>query len=157
MRWPGVIAPGRTSPMPVTSVDFFPTFLDLSGRPAAQDAVLDGISLASHLRGGNPPAREAIFWHYPHYHSAGFGGPAGAVRAGDWKLIEYYETTLTGKGAPLELFNLREDPAESRNLAPTEPKRVAALQKRLGMWRDSVGAQMPAVNPDYDPAPLTNK
>ncbi|HUR59527.1 MAG TPA: sulfatase, partial [Opitutaceae bacterium] len=85
VRWPGVVAAGKTSAMPVTTVDFFPTFLELSGKPAAAGAVVDGVSLASVLRGGAAPAREAIFWHYPHYHAAGINGPAGALRAGDWK------------------------------------------------------------------------
>ncbi len=153
MRWPGVIAAGRTSAMPVTSVDFFPTFLEVAqaGTPPLRHD-FDGVSLAAHLRGGAAPARDAIFWHYPHYHSAGFGGPAGAVRAGDWKLIEYYETSLTGKGAPHELFNLRDDPAEARNLASAEPRRVAALKAKLAAWRDAVGAQMPTVNPAFDSA-----
>ena len=93
-----------------------------------------------------------IFWHYPHYHAAGINGPAGAVRAGDWKLVEYYETTLTGQGAATELFNLREDPAETRNVADKEPKRVAALMKKLSEWRAAAGAQMPTVNQDFDPA-----
>jgi arylsulfatase A-like enzyme len=118
---------------------------------------MDGISLAAHFRGENVPAREAIFWHYPHYHSAGIGGPAGAVRMGDWKLIEYYETTLTGQGAPTELFNLGDDPGETRNLAEKDPKRVAALKTKLEAWRKSVGAQMPTVNPDYDPAKRKDK
>jgi uncharacterized sulfatase len=157
MRWPGVITPGWVSPMPVTTVDFFPTFLELTGKTAAREAVLDGVSLVSHLRGGNPPAREAIFWHYPHYHSAGIHGPAGAVRAGSWKLIEYYETTLTGQGATLELFNLADDPAEKTNLVEREPKRVAALKGRLEEWRKSVGAQLPTVNPNFDPAKVKQK
>ena len=152
MRWPGVIASGRTSNAPVTSVDFFPTFLELSGGTPKADASIDGASLVSLIRGGAAPSRDAIFWHYPHYHSAGINGPAGAVRAGDWKLIEYYETTLTGKGAAIELFNLKDDPAETRNMADKEPKRVAALLKRLGDWRQAVGAQMPTVNPNFDPA-----
>jgi arylsulfatase A len=157
MRWPGHITPGRVSHAPVTSVDFFPTFLELSGKPAARDAAADGMSLAAHIRGGSAPAREAIFWHYPHYHAAGFGGPAGAVRAGDWKLIEYYETTLTGKGAPIELFNLRSDSAEEKNLAEQELKRVAELKGKLAAWRNAVGAQMPTVNPEYDPARANGK
>ena len=157
LRWPGVIAAGRTSNAPVTTVDFFPTFLELTGgakrvTPPAADASLDGVSLVSLLRGGAAPSREAIYWHYPHYHSAGIGGPAGAIRAGDWKLIEYYETSLTGQGAPLELFNLRDDPAETRNLASADPRRVTALQEKLSAWRTAVGAQMPTVNPAFDPA-----
>lgn len=152
MRWPGVIASGTLSPAAVTTVDFFPTFLELSGGPVARRAGLDGESLVPLLRGGAALKRDALFWHYPHYHAAGEGGPAGAVRAGDWKLIEYYEHTIAGVGRAPELFNLRDDPAETRNLAATQPKRVAALQAQLAAWRGKVGAQMPALNPDYDPA-----
>jgi arylsulfatase A-like enzyme len=151
-RWPGVVPAGGTSATPVTSVDFFPTLLELSGRPADPQAVVDGVSLAAHLRGGPAPAREAIFWHYPHYHSAGDGGPAGAVRAGDWKLIEYYEHTLTGAGRAPELFNLRSDPAETRNLADAEPARVARLRALLAAHHAATGAQLPTPNPAHDPA-----
>lgn len=150
LQWPGVIAAGRTSDLPVTSVDFFPTLVELAG--GRTTGAIDGVSLAAFLRGGPAPAREAIFWHYPHYHSAGIHGPAGAVRAGDWKLIEYYEMALTGEGAPLELFNLRTDPAEARNLAAAEPERVTALREKLAAWRAATGAQMPTANPKFDPA-----
>lgn len=152
IRWPGVIAASRVSAMPVTTVDFFPTLLDLTGQPAAPGSVIDGISLAAHLRGGPAPARDGIYWHYPHYHSSGDGGPAGAVRSGDWKLVEYYEHTLTQTGRAPELYNLRADPAETRNLAATEPTRVAALLSQLAAFRRTTQAQMPAPNPDYSPA-----
>ncbi|MBL9186182.1 MAG: sulfatase [Opitutaceae bacterium] len=152
MRWPGVISAGRVSDAPVTTVDFFPTLLELTGQPAAPDAVVDGLSLAAHLRGGPPPARSAIYWHYPHYHSAGDGGPAGAVRAGDWKLVEYYEHTLAKTGRAPELYNLRTDPTESKNLAASDPARVANLLSMLAAHRKATNAQMPALNPDYDPA-----
>jgi hypothetical protein len=97
MRWPGVIAAGRTSNMPVTIGGLLSELSGTHRRAGVADAVLDGVSLVSHVRGGAAPAREAIFWHYPHYHAAGINGPAGAVRAGDRKLVEYYETTLTGR------------------------------------------------------------
>ena len=151
-RWPGVVPAGTTSAAPVTSVDVFPTVLELSGRHAGPGTVIDGVSLAAHLRGGPPPAREAIFWHYPHYHAAGDGGPAGAVRAGDWKLIEYYEHTLTGTGRAPELFNLRADPAETRNLASAEPQRLAELRARLAAHLAATQAQLPVPNPAHDPA-----
>lgn len=151
IRWPGVIAAGRVSDAPVTTVDFFPTLLELTGQPAAPDAVIDGLSLVGHLRGGPAPARPAIFWHYPHYHSAGDGGPAGAVRAGDWKLVEYYEHTVTKTGRAPELYNLRDDPAETRNLAASDPARVANLLSMLAAHRATTHAQMPTPNPAYDP------
>lgn len=152
VRWPGVIAPGRISVMPVTTVDFFPTFLELAGAPAPRGVPLDGVSLAGLWRGSPAPAREAIFWHYPHYHAAGSGGPAGAVRSGDWKLIEYYEYTRAHTGRAPELYNLRYDPGETQNLSAQEPARATALLALLAAHRTATGAQMPAVNPAYDPA-----
>lgn len=157
IRWPGVVARGRVSDLPVTTVDFFPTLLDLTGQPAASKGELDGISLASHLRGEPAPVRDGIYWHYPHYHASGLGGPAGAVRAGNWKYIEYYETTLTGKGHELELFDLRADPGEAKNLAADEPAKVAKLRAQLAAWRKAVGAQMPTVNPGFDPTKMNKR
>ncbi len=152
IRWPGVIAAGRVSDVPTSTVDFFPTLLELTGKPAAASAVIDGVSLAAHLRGGGAPARPAIFWHYPHYHASGEGGPAGAVRAGDWKLVEYYEHTLAKIGRPPELYQLRTDPGETKNLASSDPARVASLLSLLAAHRAATDAQMPTVNPAYDPA-----
>ena len=152
IRWPGVIAAGRVSDVPTSTVDFFPTLLELTGKPAASSAVIDGVSLAAHLRGGGAPARPAIFWHYPHYHASGEGGPAGAVRAGEWKLVEYYEHTLAKIGRPPELYQLRTDPGETKNLAASDPARVASLLSLLAAHRAATDAQMPTVNPAYDPA-----
>ncbi len=152
IRWPAAIAAGRVSDAPVTSVDFFPTLLELAGKSVAHDAVIDGVSLVSLLRGGPAPARPAIFWHYPHYHTAGDGGPAGAVRAGEWKLVEYYEHTIAKTGRAPELYNLRTNPAETRNLAASDPARVANLLAMLAAHRAATNAQMPTLNPAFDPA-----
>lgn len=170
LRWPGVIAEGLVSDMPTSTVDFFPTLLEIAGQPppggtvvppeglapavtgSTRELIIDGISLLPHLRGSPAPARLAIYWHYPHYHSSGDGGPAGAVRAGDWKLIEYYEHTLAGIGRSPELYNLRIDPAETTNLAAAEPTHVARLRSLLADHRTATHAQMPTINPAYDPA-----
>jgi len=88
-------------------------------------------------------AREAIYWHYPHYHNT---TPGGIIRAGDWKLIEYFED------GRVELYNLREDLGETKDLAAASPEKAAELRKKLADWRTSVGAQMPTPNPNYDPA-----
>jgi uncharacterized sulfatase len=151
MRWPGVIAPGAVSDFATTTMDFFPTLLELAGISATPAASLDGISFASTLRTGSTPLREALYWHYPHYHPAGLG-PSGAVLAGDWKLIESFEAGLTSQPEACELFNLRDDPGEKNNLSTAEPARTAALRAQLAAWRKSVQAQMPTLNPRYDPA-----
>ena len=120
----------------MSSVDFFTT---LTGRRG-----VDGVSLVPLLRGGKI-AERPLFWHYPHYSDQG-GAPAGAVRLGGWKLIEFFED------GRLELFQLTEDPGETLNLASREPGRTGKLHRLLKDWRQGVKAVMPAVNPGYDPA-----
>jgi hypothetical protein len=85
-----------------------------------------------------------LYWHYPHYPNQG-GKPGGAVRAGDWKLIEFYEN------ARRELIDLKADPGENRNLAEAKPDVVKKLADQLAGWRDRVGAKMPKPNPGRRP------
>ena len=94
---------------------------------------------------GDALDREALFWHYPHYHGAG-NSPSGAIRSGDFKLIEYFE------GGTLELYDLAADLREQRDLADAMPDTTEALHRELRAWRDSVDAQMPPPNPNYEPA-----
>jgi hypothetical protein len=90
------------------------------------------------------PAR-TLYWHFPNYTNQG-GRPAGAIRDGDWKLVEQFED------GRLELYNLAEDPSEKKNAAETEPERARELVRKLQAWRESVGAAMPTINPEFDPA-----
>jgi uncharacterized sulfatase len=126
----------------VTSVDFYPTFLELAECEPPQDQKLDGQSLVPLLDQSGEPERQAIFWHYPHYHHS---VPAGAVRLGDWKLIEFYDDNH------IELYDLHKDIGENQNLASSEPVKAKELQQLLAEWRISVNASMPVPNPDYDP------
>jgi arylsulfatase A-like enzyme len=142
VRWPGAVKPGTTSDEVVISVDFFPTILEMAGVAPDPKLVLDGISLVPVLKQAGKLTREAVYWHYPHYHNT---TPGGIIRAGDWKLIEYFEDNR------VELYNLREDLGETKDLAATSPEKAAGLRKKLADWRTSVGAQMPTPNPDYDP------
>lgn len=138
---PGVTRPGSICDTPVITTDFHPTLLELAGQPLHPREHRDGVSLLPLLKGGameHPP----LFWHYPHYGNQG-GAPHGAVREGDWKLIEWYED-----GA-LELYNVSEDIGEKNNLAASNPGKVAALKAKLVAWRSEVGAVMPTPNPDF--------
>jgi len=143
VRWPGVVKAGSTSDEVVISVDFFPTILEMAGVAYEPDPkhVLDGISFVPVLKQAGKLTREAIYWHYPHYHNT---TPGGIIRAGDWKLIEYFED------GRVELYNLREDLSETKDLAAASPEKAAELRKKLADWRTSVGAQMPTPNPNYD-------
>jgi arylsulfatase A-like enzyme len=142
---PAVSRKGATSEMPIASIDLYPTLLELSGAAAPQDQVLDGTSLVPVLRGGQPPERERMFWHFPCY--VGKATPSSAVREGDFKLIEFFED-----GGSVELYNLRDDPGEQRNLARSLPAKTQALAAALHAWHDETGAAIPrAINPAYDP------
>jgi arylsulfatase A-like enzyme len=136
---PGMAKPGSVSDRVVTSPDFYPTLLELAGLPALPEQHRDGVSFVKALRGGEQ-SRGPVFWHYPHYGNQG-GAPCGAVRDGDWKLIEWYED------GSVELFNLKNDLGEKHNLAAHKPARVKAMLEKLRAWRASVGAKMPTPKP----------
>lgn len=141
---PGLIRENSVCDVPVTSPDFYPTILELAGLDLRPEQHSDGESLAGLIKGDNQPGREAIFWHYPHYGNQG-GTPGCVVRAGDWKLMEFFED------GRLELYNLREDIGEKHNLASVETQRVEELHSMLVEWRESCEAKIPAVNPDFIP------
>ena len=143
VRWPGVVKSGTECNIPVTSVDFYPTFLEIVGAKGSPNQPLDGESILPLLRQTGTLDRDAIYWHYPHYHHS---RPAGAIREGDYKLIEFYED------GRLELYDLANDIGEEKNFATEMPQKAAQLQQKLARWRRSVKAKMPTVNPDYDPA-----
>ncbi len=140
VRWPGHVPEGRVVDAAVNNVDWIPTLLELAG--AAAPAGLDGISFAGGLTGGEFPERP-IFWHFPHYTNQG-GRPGGAVRDGDWLLVEFYDEDKT------ELYDLSMDAGEKRDLAAREPGLVAALKTALDEWRAANDVQYNSPNPDCD-------
>lgn len=142
VKWPGVTPSGATCDEPVISVDFFPTILEMAGAKA-QD--VDGRSLVPLLKQDGTFERDAIYWHYPHYSNHRLP-PCGAVRQGDYKLIEFYED------GDLQLFNLKDDIGERHNLADQMPEKAKRMQAKLEAWRTSVKAQRMTPNPNYDPA-----
>lgn len=142
VRWPAKIAAGGTCDIPVTSTDFYPTLLEAAGLPARPGQHCDGASLMPLLMGAGGLSREAVYWHYPHYSNQG-GRPACSVRAGDWKLIRFFE------GDRLELYNLREDIGEKNNRAAEQPDIAERLNTRLGEWIRTVMARVPVTNPNF--------
>ena len=143
--WPGLAKPGSTCDEPVSSVDLYPTLLELAGvnRPEAQ--TLDGVSLVPALRGAAALKRPRLFWHFPCY--VGRATPASAVREGDFKLIEFFED-----GGHVELYNLRADPNEERNLAASQPAKARVLTQTLRDWQKQTHAAIPRdANPAYEP------
>lgn len=147
VRWPGVIRPGSVCHEPVISVDFYPTILAIARArgETRHNAAVDGVSLLPLFEQAGALGRDAIYWHYPHNNGM-FRKPYGAIRQGDFKLIEF------DADQSVESYNLGEDLGETKNLAGKRPDLVATLRGKLAAWRKSVGAQMPVPNPDYDPA-----
>ena len=139
IRAPGLTQPGQICDTPIMSMDLYPTIMELADVPASAAPSVDGSSLVRLLSGGELKPRP-LYWHYPHYGNQG-GAPGGAVRDGDWKLIEWYED------GSLELFNLKVDLGETTNLAAEMPDKVQELRKTLANWRSEVGAVMPTPNP----------
>lgn len=149
VRWPGVIPPGSSSSVPVISHDWFPTLAEIAGAPV-RTAELDGVSILPVLKGAATIEREALYWHYPHYHHLGYK-PSGAIRVGDYKLIEWYEESMTGGANPISLYRLSDDLGERVNLAAAMPEKAAELLGMLRRWRKQVGAQEMTLNPNHDP------
>jgi arylsulfatase A-like enzyme len=141
---PGVTKAGATCDTPVISTDYYPTLLELAGLPPKPEQHRDGVSIVPLLKGEASKRPQPLFWHYPHYGNQG-GAPHGAIRDGDWKLIEWYED-----GA-MELYDIAHDLREKNDLAAQHPDKVKALHEKLIAWRKDVNAVMPTPNPDYDP------
>lgn len=143
ISWPGKITPGSTSDEPVTGTDFYPTFLDLAGVDLLSGQHVDGTSLKPILSNNGGIARNAIYWHFPHY-SGGLGGrPTGAVRMGKYKLIEFFEDMH------VELYDLETDISEQNDLSRDMPSKTEELKEMLYQWRKEVNAKMPFPNPHY--------
>lgn len=153
VRWPGVTRPGGVCDVPVIGIDFYPTMLEMAGATQPSGHILDGLSIVPLLRGKGTLNRNAIFWHFPAYLEAynekqwpWRTTPAGAVRRGDFKLIEFFED---GK---IELYNLKDDIGEKNDLAGTMPDKAEELHRTLIEWRKNVDAPVPVEkNPRYDP------
>jgi arylsulfatase A-like enzyme len=143
VRWPDAVARGSHCEEPVISVDFLPTIHEMADVGTALPGSVDGLSLMPLLTNRNTFERDAVFWHYPHYHPGG-ATPYSAIRAEDFRLVQYYED---GK---IELYNLRDDIGETNDLSESLPDKARELTARLDTWRRSVNAQMPLPNRDWD-------
>lgn len=142
-RWPAAIPGGRITSEPIWQCDLYPTFLQAAGLPLEPEHHCEGEGLLGMLREGASDSKRTFCWHYPHYPNQG-ATPAGAIRRGDWKLIEWFED---GRVA---LYNLAEDIGETFDLAGERPELAAELRHALAAWRDEVGAVMPTPNERYE-------
>jgi uncharacterized sulfatase len=178
VRWPSKVKAGSECDVPVHTVDFYPTFIKVASalaesktndaataKPRSEPATtLDGESLLPLLTQTGPLQRPALFWHMPTYTTNYGRTPCAVIREGDWKLIhwlgDYLDTTgftpddkPYGKlvvGPRTEVFNLREDPNETHNLATDRPKKTTHLNNALNAWLKRTKAKLPTPNPDFN-------
>ena len=151
IAWPGKARPG-TSDALFSNVDFLPTLLEMTGGKLKNLPKHDGISQVPTLLGGKAP-RDAVYVHFPHGSAAqnkridGFW-PGTSVRKGDWKLIRFYAKNddLTDR---LELYNLKNDPGESKNLAAGNAARVKELAGNIDAFLKDTDAVIPKANPAF--------
>lgn len=143
VAWPGHGLHGRICDEPVISMDLFPTILDCLDQPLIPQQHVDGKSLKPLLMGADSLDRKALYWHFPHYSNHGMQSPGGAIRAGHFKLLEYFE-----KGT-VQLFDLGNDPGEQDDLVELLPEKSAELRNLLSQWREEVGAEMMQTNPEW--------
>lgn len=150
VKAPGLTQPGSTCDTPIMTIDYYPTVLDLAGINSngskgnrEHNAPMDGLSILPLLENSSARLDRNLYWHYPHYHAGG-DGPYSAVRRGNLRLIEFHEDNH------LELYNLDSDLGEATNLATQMPAEASSLHQELVRWRESIGAQMPSPNANYD-------
>lgn len=136
VHWPGKIKSNSTSQAIVTGTDFYPTLLEMLDLPSRPEQHMDGQSFVPALK-GQAYDRGPVYWHFPHYSNHGYQSPGGAIRAGRYKLLEYYEN------GTLQLFDLETDIGERQDLVKSKPEVAARLKKMLHDWREDVDAKMP--------------
>jgi len=140
---------GKENSYPVAGSDFYPTILDLANLDLLPEEHKDGVSLKPLLEGKSLPQRP-LYWHYPHYGNQG-GEPSSVIREGNWKLIHYYED---GRN---ELYNLIQDPGEKNNVLAANKETSDKLFTKLSGWLQSVNANLPSKDPEYDETVAVDK
>lgn len=129
-RWKNHTAKNISSDAPTNTVDYFPTFLELAGAKNETGNEIDGVSLTTLFSFNGRLKPRPLFWHYPLPKPRFLAArSSGAVRVGDYKLIEFFDT------GEFELYNLREDIGEQFNLAEKMPQKLAEMKKILFDWR----------------------
>ncbi len=151
VKWPGKVEHGTKCDVPVIGLDFYPTFLDVTGTEKPQDYMLDGQSIVPLITGeGDFNEDRALYWHFPAYLQGYKTGmtwrttPCGVIRKGKYKLLTYFEDNQ------LELYDLENDISETTNLVDSLPEKAEELHQQLLQWREKTNAPVPAeLNPDF--------
>ncbi len=167
--WPGKVKPGAVCDVPVISTDFYPTFLEIAGIEKPDGHILDGISILTLFEGEKSIERDKLFWHFPAYLESYSGlkqdsrdttfrsRPVSVIRKGDWKLLLFHEEWILDGGRnkvsennSVELYNLKTDLSENKNLSNSEAGKRDELLDDLLEWLSETKAPVPQeANPEY--------
>jgi len=142
VKWPNMVATNSTSEAIVSSVDFYPTLLELAKGKQPENQVLDGHSMLPALTENKFDLEREVFTHYPVYHHE---QPMSALRKGDWKIIE---NLVSGE---YDLYNLKYDVSEMTDLKFSYPEKLTAMKSVLKKWQDDTNSKRPKPNPAFDP------
>jgi arylsulfatase A-like enzyme len=146
--WPGKIAAGSANASVVGHVDLYPTLMELIGEKPPAQQQMDGVSYAGVLRGTAALNRDAFFNYFPHGRSPGRAGGVW-VRRGDRKLIRWFGAEPAER---FELYDLKQDPGETTNLAASSPEEVMRLDRLIDRFLKETAATYPQENPAYQAA-----
>jgi arylsulfatase A-like enzyme len=142
VRHPAGVQAGTLSHTPVVTHDHYTTLMEVAGMRPRDAQPTDGVNMMPLLYGDGTLARDTLYWHYPLAEPHFLGGrSAGAIRHGEYKLIEFFDT------GELELYNLRADVGETINLASAESDKVETLHTMMIDWRKRIGASMAPMRP----------
>jgi len=139
VSWPQVIKGGTSTNEPITSMDFFPTFVHAAGGSTQETKQLEGFDLMPIFQGEEKLEREFLYWHYPHNRKGVKYNMGGVILDRDWKLYNGYGVK------PDALFNLKNDSMEKENLIQSHPQIAARMLKEHESWLERVNA----TKPDY--------
>jgi arylsulfatase A-like enzyme len=150
VSWPGEFKAAASTDAIFSSIDFFPTLLEACGLEKPEGLNFDGVSQLSVFKGGEQ-LTDTFYNSYP------FGTEiACSVRQGDWKLIRFFcgSEDFTDRH---ELYNLKDDLGETRNVYAGNLERAETLKKKLDDWLKETESIIPIPNPNYDPSRSTSK
>ncbi len=156
--WPGHIPKGQVINTPIHAIDILPTCFQIAGAKAPQKHIIDGRDLSRLMKTGkdNSLTNRPLYQYTPFYDLRWGLTPSASIRVGDYKLIEFFGDRVDTKrryirGHQIELYNLRNDVGETKNLAAKEPKRAKAFRRQLRAWMKKLDAPTPQLNKHYDP------
>jgi len=147
--WPGVVPAAATCAAPVSTVDFYPTLIEMAGIAPKSSHPPDGVSLLPFFRDPkhSPQPSRPLYWHYPLDKPHFLGGDSAGAMLGpdDFKIIEHYDD------GRMELYNLKEDPGEKKDLARALPQKAASMKRQFHHWLDSLGTVAPQLPKGKNP------